>query len=105
MSLAFDFVGEEISRMVETAYGGELFFALPRGIKQRLETAPHKDHIHFYKSSDGSDSAAERSIPMVPEHTDNGLFLIITPFPGQSLVVRTRKGKFKLLIATHCTES
>ena len=28
-----------------------------------------------------------------PEHIDNGLFLLITPFPGQSLVIRTSTGR------------
>ena len=29
----------------------------------------------------------------MPEHIDNGLFLLITPFPGQSLVIRTSTGR------------
>jgi hypothetical protein len=90
----FDAVGMAVSRAIEAVSGGELFFAQPMGLKQRLESAPHKDHIHFYKSLSSHQMPKSDHLlpPMVPEHTDNGLFLLITPFAEQSLVIKTSSG-------------
>ena len=95
ISRAFDLVGAGVSEAVEAVYGGELFFARPEGIRRRLADAPHKDHIHFYEMDEGAAPHARRNVEsaLVPEHTDNGLFLMITPFPEQSLVVRTSSGQ------------
>ena len=95
ISRAFDLVGAGVSEAMEAVYGGELFFARAEGIRRRLAEAPHKDHIHFYEQL-GELVHSRRNLesaPLVPEHTDNGLFLMITPFPEQSLVVRTSSGR------------
>ena len=95
VSRAFDLVGAGVSGAVEAVYGGELFYARAEGVRRRLAEAPHKDHIHFYEQR-GELVHSRRNLesaPLVPEHTDNGLFLMITPFPEQSLVVRTSSGR------------
>ena len=76
---------------IETVSGRVLGY-VSGGSELALSEAPHKDHIHFYARSDDESSSSDARA-LVPEHIDNGLFLLITPFPGQSLVVRTSTGR------------
>jgi len=46
-----------------------------------------KEHIHVY------DRSVSTSSYIVPFHIDNGLFLILTPFPGHGLRVKTSNNK------------
>ena len=92
ISRAFDHVGAGVAEAVEAVYGNDLFYTRPQGIKRRLAAAPHKDHIHFYEQT-GPHARRNAESFLVPEHTDNGIFLMITPFPEQSLVVRTSTGR------------
>jgi len=94
VSRAFQLVSHGVFGAIETVSGRVLGY-VSGGSELALSEAPHKDHIHFYarsedESSDDDDSGARA---LVPEHIDNGLFLLITPFPGQSLVVRTSTGR------------
>ena len=78
---------------IETVSGRVLGY-VSGGSELALSEAPHKDHIHFYaRSEDESSDDDGIAKALVPEHIDNGLFLLITPFPGQSLVVRTSTGR------------
>ena len=78
---------------IETISGRVLGY-VSGGSELALSEAPHKDHIHFYaRSEDESSDDNGIARALVPEHIDNGLFLLITPFPGQSLVVRTSTGR------------
>merc|ERR1712038_17887 len=95
ISQAFDLIGAGVSEAIEAVYGDNLFYTRPEGIKRQLADAPHKDHIHFYEQTGPSTPHARGNAEtfLVPEHTDNGIFLMITPFPEQSLVVRTSTGR------------
>ena len=77
---------------IETVSGRVLGY-VSGGSELALSEAPHKDHIHFYARSEDESSSSSDARALVPEHIDNGLFLLITPFPGQSLVVRTSTGR------------
>jgi len=52
-----------------------------------LDKAMKKEHIHVY------DRSVSTSSYIVPFHIDNGLFLILTPFPGHGLRVKTSNNK------------
>ena len=77
---------------IETVSGRVLGY-VSGGSELALSEAPHKDHIHFYARSEEESSSFSDARALVPEHIDNGLFLLLTPFPGQSLVVRTSTGR------------
>jgi len=52
-----------------------------------LDKALKKEHIHVY------DRSVSTSSYVVPFHVDNGLYLILTPFPGHGLRVKTSNNK------------
>ena len=76
---------------IETIYGSDLGY-VSGDSELALSEAPHKDHIHFYARNE-EEATDKNDAALVPEHIDNGLFLLITPFPGQSLVIRTSTGR------------
>ena len=45
-----------------------------------------KIHAHLYQQQIGNTNGSKA---MVPYHTDNGLYLLITPYPGQGLTLKT----------------
>lgn len=53
-----------------------------------LETAPTKDHLHLYLAPDHP-LQFPSTLPMVPFHIDNGIFLIISNFPKHPLSIQT----------------
>ena len=60
-----------------------------------IENALEKEHIHVYtRNQDKTNilSQNETSKNLVPFHVDNGLFLIITPFPGHGMNVKISNG-------------
>eukprot|EP00096_Caligus_rogercresseyi_P009505 TRINITY_DN3239_c0_g2_i1.p1 TRINITY_DN3239_c0_g2~~TRINITY_DN3239_c0_g2_i1.p1 ORF type:complete len:615 (-),score=139.56 TRINITY_DN3239_c0_g2_i1:296-2140(-) len=58
-----------------------------------LKESPAKDHIHVYTRPPGNESTSKESKPsMLPFHVDNGLFLILSPFPGHGLDIKSSKG-------------
>ncbi len=83
VSGVFGLVGGQVSGLIEAAAGREIHFTRPEGIMHRLEEAPHKDHIHLYETKTDLNNNSLAKTALVPEHIDNGLFLIITPFPEQ----------------------
>jgi len=64
--------------------------------KVTIENALEKEHIHVYtKNQKKIDSLSQNktSESLVPFHVDNGLFLIITPFPSHGMSVQISNGK------------
>ena len=65
------------------------------GTRKTIANALGKEHIHVYTKKEqindlSSDTDSIQS--MVPFHTDNGLFLIITPFQGHGMNVKLSDG-------------
>jgi len=62
-----------------------------------IERALEKEHIHVYSTKDEkrrTKSQGDHSYNyLVPFHVDNGLYLIITPFPGHGMNVELSDGK------------
>ena len=62
-----------------------------------IEGALQKEHIHVYSTKDEEKRANPHedhsSNHLVPFHVDNGLYLIITPFPGHGMNVELSDGK------------
>ena len=62
-----------------------------------LTSAPHKDHIHVYERSPSRVHDSHRrheTAPdyLVPFHVDNGIFLLITPFPNHGMRLEMSDG-------------
>ena len=95
----FDAVQKLVSKLIEKAAGGGagLPFVDEEGGQVPLALAPHKDHIHVYekqlpsKVSDNQDHDSPGEY-LVPYHVDNGVFLLITPFPGHGMSVELSDG-------------
>jgi len=89
----FDEVEQAVSALVQKAHGGdkELGYLAGNGDDMTLlKDAPVKDHVHVYQKS--PESTTPDNEVMVPYHTDNGLFLILTPFPDVGLKVKLSNG-------------
>lgn len=56
-----------------------------------MKDAPVKDHVHVYQRDPNSSDEDIKQL-MVPYHSDNGLFLILTPFPDVGLKIRLGDG-------------
>ena len=83
----FDQVESGVSAMLQEAYGPKELAYLVGSERVKIEDAPVKDHVHVYQKTENSTAGSQ---PMVPYHTDNGLFLLLTPFPdpGNGLLVK-----------------
>ena len=84
----FDQVESAVSAMLQDAYGPKELAYLVGSERVKMEDAPVKDHVHVYQKTENSTGGNGQ--PMVPYHTDNGLFLLLTPFPdpGNGLLVK-----------------
>ena len=89
---AFDLVESAVTRLIQQEYNDEenSLAYLVGSEKVPLSQAPHKDHVHVYRNNASSSSTNKNM--MVPYHTDNGLFLILTPFPDAGLMVQLSDG-------------
>jgi len=101
----FDALDAAVSRLIESVAGHPLGYVMSNGNNSTdsLSAFPHKSHVHSYKrrkvivASSSHRGRHKRSVPdedgdddsgwMVPFHVDNGIILLVTPFPGQSLRV------------------
>jgi len=89
---AFDQVEQGVVNLAQKAHGGDKDLGYMTGNGKGvtlLQDAPVKDHVHVYQKSQDVNDDAEL---MVPYHTDNGLFLILTPFPDTGLLIRLGDG-------------
>ncbi len=76
-----------MASLVEAVVGRKLTFREPgEQYPTSLVKAPRKDHMHLYFKHEDVDEDEDSSF-MVPYHVDNGLFLLLTPFPGHPLQV------------------
>ena len=93
VSSAYDSVQILVSKMIETIGGGGGISYEDDGIPIPLQSAPHKDHIHVYEksSSEVRDNHHQHKAMgeyLVPYHVDNGIFLLITPFPNHGMSLK-----------------
>ena len=57
-----------------------------------FKESPMKEHLHVYTKKQSLESESSGKY-MVPFHKDNGLYLLITPFPGHGLKIQTNSGE------------
>ncbi|KNC77619.1 hypothetical protein SARC_09925 [Sphaeroforma arctica JP610] len=57
-----------------------------------LRDGPHKSHVHVY-SQDATGKVLNSDELMVPFHTDNGLYLLLTPSEYSGLLVKNDRGE------------
>ncbi|CAB4065159.1 unnamed protein product [Lepeophtheirus salmonis] len=91
---AYDRIEAAVIQVIQLILNGDStgFSSETRGEKfiLPLEESPVKDHIHVYMKN--KDSHLETIDSIVPFHVDNGLFLILTPFPGHGIQLKSSKG-------------
>jgi len=90
LSATFDEIDQAISSVISMAKGASADMSMMyenNGDRVSIHQALKKEHIHVYDRSVSSSSY------IVPFHIDNGLYLILTPFPGHGLRVKTSNNK------------
>lgn len=92
LSNVFDVVEDMVVKMVEIAHGRGVLKYSYGGIEEKLLDAPVKNHLHLY-SKLTEFNPTDKASPLVPFHVDNGLFLILTPFPDHPLQVKLSNGQ------------
>ena len=96
LSQSFNEVESLVVKLLSKIVGKPLSYTEEGGDSQNLLEAPHKDHIHVYERvHDQEPHSKHRHIMgdfLVPYHIDNGLFLLLSPFPGHGLRVRLSNG-------------
>ena len=83
----FDKVDDFISDMIDTQVGHRVTYKDPQNDTLDLKSSPKKEHLHVYSARTENSEHW-----MVPFHLDNGLYLIITPYPGHGLKIMTSTG-------------
>lgn len=89
----FSYLEDLVTQVAQIVVNRDLVYQVPGQLQAiELSDAPYKDHIHVYESSNNSQSNPKGEEYMVPYHVDNGLFLLITPFPGHGLQLQLSDG-------------
>ena len=57
-----------------------------------LIDAPIKDHLHVYTKGTSATKEDDENEYLVPFHVDNGIYLLLTPFPSHGLSVQLSNG-------------
>ena len=89
---AFDQVDQIVIKIIEDIVEpGTLRYQTSEnsGLIQDLSDSPVKQNLHVYTREH---TTAFDNKFMVPFHVDNGLYLLITPFPGHALKIETSFG-------------
>ena len=89
MSKTFDQVDVMVNDIIEVVVGNELKYKLEKTVYDVIDS-PIKEHIHTYTKGPHTKSNTDEY--MVPFHVDNGLYLMITPYPGHGLKIKTSSG-------------
>ena len=97
---AFDSVQILVSKLIESMGGADISY-VDEGKQVSLASAPHKDHIHVYEKSPSHvrdnhhhhhEMMSQGGEYLVPYHVDNGIFLLITPFPNHGMNLEMSDG-------------
>ena len=94
----FDLVEVLVSKLIQKIANRDLeYFDPDHMTSQSLLSAPIKDHIHVYTMTNRGANATRddfsRDKALVPKHLDNGLFLLITPYPDHALQIEMSNGQ------------
>ena len=115
LAASFDEVERHVSGVINQVLGGGESMYYPSANSEEakeLKNAPHKDHVHVYRMENNQEHISHnqrhgedahqhlnhhhhhhhKREAMVPYHTDNGLFLLLTPFHDHPLVLKTTSG-------------
>lgn len=87
---AFDQVQDIVGDIINNITGEIVTYQDDKGRQVDLKSSPIKEHLHVYHKDSLTDHEDEHW--MVPFHVDNGLFLLLTPFPGHGLKIKTSTG-------------
>jgi hypothetical protein len=102
LSIVFDELENQVSKLLTKLNDNqEQSYKTRKGNNiTLLSDAPIKDHIHVYtKRRDKSprlnmaEGDNQRNEYLVPFHVDNGIYLLLTPFPNHGLEVELSNGK------------
>ena len=99
VSSVFDSVQILVSKLIVTTGGRDISYE-EEGSPISLTSAPHKDHIHVYERDPSQvldnhrhhDTMSQGGDYLVPYHVDNGIFLLITPFPNHGMNLEMSDG-------------
>lgn len=86
----FDQVQDIVSDIIGNITGETVQYQDIKGQKVGLKKSPFKEHLHVYRKE--SLIGHEDEHWMVPFHVDNGFFLLLTPFQGHGLKIKTSTG-------------
>jgi len=86
----FDKVDNYMVKFLDETYGEETFLNYD-GHLLGLRGLPYKSHVHVYERGSDSGTSAQESLSF-PYHTDNGLYLLLTPSDVSPLMIKHRDG-------------
>ncbi|TRY75846.1 hypothetical protein TCAL_04958 [Tigriopus californicus] len=92
LSNVFDVVEDAVVEMMAISHGRESLKYRHGATEVELLDAPVKNHLHLYSRPSEFEPKPETN-PLVPFHVDNGLFLLLTPFPDHPLQVQLSNGQ------------
>ena len=100
LSRAFDEIDHRVSKLLKKLHHDEDLGYMEKDNITFLSHAPVKDHIHIYTKEsarhqvikDHSNQNHETEY-LVPYHVDNGIYLLLTPFPNHGLEVKLSNGQ------------
>lgn len=85
-----DHVDNIVINMLNKILGKEVLAVRDHTNQIPLEDLPSKTHLHLYKA--GETRHSSRHGHSYPYHTDNGLYLLVTPAANLPLVLTNRRG-------------
>ena len=94
ISKVFDEIEKRVSTLLNRLNNNQelTYIPKPEGNSISLYDAPIKDHIHVYTKGNSSYHENDEHEYLVPFHVDNGIYLLLTPFPNHGLEVELSNG-------------
>ena len=95
LTRTFDVIEHLVSKLLNKINNNEeLSYVSQTGNNATLlNGAPIKDHIHVYTKGKSSYKENDEDGYLVPYHVDNGIYLLLTPFPNHGLEVKLSNGQ------------
>ena len=94
ISKVFDEIEKRVSTLLNRLNNNQELSYMPKlgSNPISLNDAPIKDHIHVYTKGKSSSQENDKHEYLVPYHVDNGIYLLLTPFPNHGLEVELSNG-------------
>ena len=94
ISKVFDEIEKRVSTLLNRLNNNQELSYMPKlgSNPISLNEAPIKDHIHVYTKGKSSSQENDKHEYLVPYHVDNGIYLLLTPFPNHGLEVELSNG-------------